>query len=237
MACRQTEGDTMSASRDYVLGNLRRGLGRGGDNSAAEHAVEERLNRHASGPVPERGRKERAERIELFMAEAGRVDVSIDKVTAVQDVPRAIAAYLAKQNLPSAVKISPDPGLSDIPWDSQPTLEANVGPADADDGVAVTGAYRGVAETGTLLLLSGPDTPTSMNFLPDTHVVVMSADQIIGSFEEVWADMRAGGADFMPRAVNWITGPSRSGDIEQTLLLGAHGPRRLHLVLIDEQGV
>lgn len=226
----------MSASRDIVLGNLRRGLGRGSDNSAAVRAVEDRLTRHASGPVPERGRKERRERVELFMAEAERVEVSIDKVAGVQEVPRAVAAYLATQNLPSTVKVSPDSNLADIPWDSQPTLDASVGPASADDDVTVTGAYRGVAETGTLLLLSGPDTPTSMNFLPDTHVVVMNADQVVGSFEEIWTDLRSRGDDFMPRAVNWITGPSRSGDIELTLLLGAHGPRRLHLVLIDEQG-
>ena len=227
----------MNTSRDTVLGNLRRALGRGDGRTAAQNAVDDRLSRHASGPIPQRGRQARAERLSTFIAESGRVDVSTDKVGSINDVPRAIAAYLAKQNLPAMVKVSPDPDLAGIPWDSQPMLVATSGLSDATDAVTVTSAFRGVAETGTLMLLSGPKTPTGMNFLPDTHIVVMNADSVIGTFEEAWTDLRARGADVMPRAVNWITGPSRSADIEQTLLLGAHGPRRLHLVLVDEQGI
>jgi L-lactate dehydrogenase complex protein LldG len=96
--------------------------------------------------------------------------------------------------------------------------------------VAVSHAFGGVAESGTLVLTSGRDNPTTLNFLPDTHIVVIDAKDIAGDYETLWARLRGQGA--MPRTVNWITGPSRSADIEQTLILGAHGPRRLHVMVV-----
>ena len=85
------------------------------------------------------------------------------------------------------------------------------------------------------MLLSGPDHPTTLNFLPDTHIVVLRASQVVGPYEDAWARLRAA-ATAMPRTVNFVTGPSRTADIEQTIQLGAHGPRRLHIVLIDDAG-
>ncbi len=96
----------------------------------------------------------------------------------------------------------------------------------------MTPAFTAVAETGTLMLRSGPDHPTTLNFLPDTHIVVLRAGQIVGPYEDAWAKLRAAGD--MPRAVNFVSGPSRTADIEQTIQLGAHGPRRLHIVLIED---
>ena len=93
-----------------------------------------------------------------------------------------------------------------------------------------------VAETGTLVLTSGPDNPTTLNFLPDTHIVVVDAKDIAGDYETVWHARcaRHYGEGALPRTVNLITGPSRSADIEQTLILGAHGPRRLHVMVVGE---
>ena len=85
------------------------------------------------------------------------------------------------------------------------------------------------------MLTSGPDTPTTLNLMPDTHIVVMRADQIVGPYEDAWDRLRARQGDkALPRTVNFITGPSRTGDIEQRIELGAHGPRRLHIVLVEE---
>ena len=107
--------------------------------------------------------------------------------------------------------------------------------AQPTDQASVTSAFAGVAETGSLALISGPDSPTSLNYLPDNHIVVLQVGQIVGSYEEVWQRLREKMSEDWPRAVNWITGPSRTADIEQELLLGAHGPRRLHVVLVDEE--
>jgi len=99
---------------------------------------------------------------------------------------------------------------------------------------SVSRAFAGVAETGTLVLTSGADNPTSLNFLPDNHIVVIDAKDVAGDYEAVWPRLREKFGDLMPRVVNLITGPSRSADIEQTLILGAHGPRRLHVIVVGE---
>ena len=100
--------------------------------------------------------------------------------------------------------------------------------------LSVTGAFAAVAETGTLMLVSGPEHPTTLNFLPDTHIVVLERNAVVGTYEEAWDRLRAatGGAP-LPRTVNFVTGPSRTGDIEMQIELGAHGPRRLHILLVE----
>jgi L-lactate dehydrogenase complex protein LldG len=115
-------------------------------------------------------------------------------------------------------------------------LEIEEGIAEAADATSLTGAFAAIAETGTLMMASGPQAPVTLNFLPENHIVVLRASQVTGTYEEAWQRLRAQlGKDVMPRAVNMITGPSRTGDIEQTILLGAHGPRRLHVLLVDDR--
>jgi L-lactate dehydrogenase complex protein LldG len=127
-----------------------------------------------------------------------------------------------------------DARLAAMPW-SETTLEAATGRSDGNDPNAVSHAFGGVAESGTLAMVSGPDNPTTLNFLPDNHIVVISAADITGDYETVWRRLRDHfGKGTMPRTVNMITGPSRSADIEQTLLLGAHGPRTLHIIIVGE---
>ena len=82
------------------------------------------------------------------------------------------------------------------------------------------------------MLPSAPERPTTLNLLPDTAIAVLRASRLVGALEEAW-DLLREDAGVMPRNVMLVTGPSRSADIEQTLELGAHGPRRLHVVLIE----
>jgi L-lactate dehydrogenase complex protein LldG len=135
--------------------------------------------------------------------------------------------------------MSPDPALDRIPWGERPLLEIGRGRADPADLASVTPCFAGIAETGTLMLVSGGERPATLNFLPDNHIVVLQTKDVIGTYEEGFARLRqaANGADggFMPRTVNFVTGPSRTADIELTLIMGAHGPRRLHVVLVDDE--
>lgn len=201
-----------------------------------------RLGDPRANLIPARGRLGDKARVDLFIREAERVDATVARVSSAAGVPREVGRYLAKNNLPTSLKIAPDVSGENIPWTEQTLLSVEKGAADGTEQVGVSRAFAGVAETGTLVLLSGPGNPTTLNFLPPTHVVVISAAEITGDYERVWDRLRAehtgeetdGGGRFMPRTVNWITGPSRTADIEQTLLLGAHGPQRLHIVIIDD---
>jgi L-lactate dehydrogenase complex protein LldG len=126
-----------------------------------------------------------------------------------------------------------DPRLFDLPWSQEGALEVRHGPSDGNDEVGVSHAFGGVAETGTVVMVSGADNPTTINFLPEHHIVVIDATSIQGDLETAIAGIRARfGKGEMPRTVNLISGPSRSGDIEQKLILGAHGPRALHLIVV-----
>jgi L-lactate dehydrogenase complex protein LldG len=230
-------GAPMSAARDQVLGAIRSALGRGALPAAATAALDARLAAPTPGPVPVRGQHGAPDGIALFVFEAERVNATTERLASWDEVPARIAAYLRAANRQLEVRVAPDPALARIPWDTEPTLTMSTGAGRPTDAVAVTSAFAGVAETGTLVLLSGPESPTTLNFLPTDHIVVMPSDRIVGSYEDAWSRLRAQrGAGALPRVVNWITGPSRTADIEQTLLLGAHGPRRLHILLIDGPG-
>jgi L-lactate dehydrogenase complex protein LldG len=206
----------------------------GRENGADDTAAAARLADRPRGPAVARGRLAPAPRVELFQAMAQEASATVARLASAADIPAAVADYLARENLPAEIRLAPDPALAAVPWDRRPLLTVTTGISDGNQAVSVTRAFAAVAETGTLALTSGPDTPTTLNLLPDTHIVVLRADSVVGGLEEVWPRLRAAYGDrAMPRTLNFITGPSRSADIEQKLLMGAHGPRRLHILLVD----
>jgi len=223
------------SARDLIFSSIRRSLGVSGKEATRRKAVADRLAQHPVGIVPARGQLPAQERLALFRAMVEAANGSIEEIADANDVPSAIAALLRRHNLPMALKRGADPRLAALPWERAGTLEVSVGPSAGNDLVAVSHAFGAVAESGTLMLVSGPDNPTTLNFLPDTHVVVVDAKDVAGDYETLWRKLREKfGAGAMPRTVNLITGPSRSADIEQTLILGAHGPRRLHVIVVGE---
>ena len=225
----------MSAGRAQILGAVRRALKRGAVSDETRATLEARLAEAPRGLVPKRSDGDPAARVELFETMATEVAATVERVPDDESVPGAVAGYLKRHNLPADLKLAPAPELAALPWDREPMLSLRQGRAAPEDAVSVTGAFAAVAETGTLMLLSGPEGPTTLNFMPDNHIVVLKASQVVGAYEEAWDRLRAArGRAEMPRAVNFITGPSRTGDIEQKIELGAHGPRRLHIVLIED---
>lgn len=223
------------SSREVVLGSIRRSLGVSGREAPRRQAVADRLAHHPRGLVPERGQRPPAERLEVFRQMVEAAAGTVAKLPRAEDVPAAVAAFLRAHNLPMAVRRGDDPRLAGLPWERAGALEVTTGASDGHQLVAVSHAFGGVAETGTLILFSGRDNPTTLNFLPDTHIVVVEARDVAGDYETVLARLREKfGAGEMPRTVNMITGPSRSADIEQMLILGAHGPRRLHVLVVGE---
>jgi L-lactate dehydrogenase complex protein LldG len=218
--------------RADIIGRVRArvGLRRTEDDEAR---LAERLARHPRNLVPARAELDPEARRKLFVDMAVEAAASVDVVAGAEAVPEAVADYLMAHNLPARLVIAPDPRLDAFPWQETPLLGIRRGKAEPDDAVGLTPAFAAIAESGTLLLVSGRDNPTTVNFLPETHIVVLWRDQIVGAYEDAWDRLRATFDDAVPRTLNLITGPSRSADIEQTLQMGAHGPRRLHIIMID----
>ena len=220
-------------TKDAILGALRRGLRRGPLPEDQQAMLRGRLERHPRQLIPARSRLPRQAQIALFVANVEKEFGTVAHVADAAEVPGAIADYLAAQNLPGSLVMAPHPELRDIPWSARPLLEIREGRAEGTDMVSVQHGFAAIAETGTLMLPSGPARPVTLNILTDTAIVVLRASRVVGAYEEAWDLLRAEiGA--MPRNVMLVTGPSRSADIEQTLELGAHGPRALHIVLIGD---
>jgi L-lactate dehydrogenase complex protein LldG len=234
------EGQGMSDARAQILAGIRKSLKR---ESAAATPLETRLAKPPRGPLPARAQGlDRGGLVHLFEKQAREVACSVTRVATLAEVPAELQRYLKSQNLPAQVEMSPDPTLDRVPWKSAPMLELARGKPSGAEGVGVTSAFAAVAETGTLMIPSGATSPATMNFLPDTHVVVLPASRVVGPLEDAWAKLRASVpgamvASSMPRTVNLITGPSRTGDIEQKIEMGAHGPRRLHLIVVEDDAL
>ena len=235
----------MSTAREQILAALREGY-RGRNELVAKVGVDARLVRRQPNLVPERGKPEPRKRIAAFTAMAEEASATVARVNTMIDVPGAVADFLRMHNLPMRAALAPDPLLDAARWERRKTLELRKGRAEPFDEVGISLAFRAVAETGTLVMLSGEGTPTTLNFLPETEIVILPAERVVGAYEEALAPLRTNGKEpaegdaenaprhTLPRVVNFITGPSRSADIEQTLQLGAHGPRRLHIIIVDD---
>jgi L-lactate dehydrogenase complex protein LldG len=220
-------------SREAMLNAIRRGLRRGKLPPDQAAMLRGRLATRPRQLIPARSRLPHAEQVTLFVRNVEKEFGSVARVADADAVPGAVADYLAAQNLPSSLVMAPHPELREIPWSARPLLTIREGRAEATDLVSVQHAFAAIAETGTLMLPSAPERPTTLNLLADTEIVVLRASRLVGAYEEAW-DMLRAEMGAMPRNVMLVTGPSRSADIEQTLELGAHGPRQLHVVLIDD---
>jgi len=210
------------SARDRILARVKRATG-GGD----EAAVEVRLGMPAQpAPVPAVGQTGGDARIAQFMAKVKGVDGTVSRLASIDDLPQALAQELRARNLPAAIRTGSDAAF-DCDWG---TVERSIGPGRIEEPATLSRARMGIAETGTLVLASGPENPVTLAFLGETHFVVLEAEDIRAGFEDMWTTWRAQGLD--PRTVNLVTGPSRSADIGQTLQLGAHGPVALHVFVV-----
>lgn len=210
----------MTTARDAILRSVRIGLKRGALDDAQCAALDARVPHHTR-PAFDEDLVERF--VRKFESRAG----TVARVARRDEVPAAVEAYRTGLQLPARAAIGA--ALEDLAWPDD--WAVNHGAASVDETMSVTAAVAGVAETGSLMLCGGPDSPTTHNFVPDDHVVVLDTSAIVAHFEDAWTVLRAR-PQGLPRATNFISGPSRTADVEQTIQLGAHGPRRVHIVLI-----
>lgn len=223
----------MSTSRDRILGRIRTGV------NAAERTAEQnvmlkaRLSSPSRGVIPSRVDVSQSELVDLFQSIAEAQACTIVRVGSEQEAVAEVSEFLRSNNLSAKIVMSPSEKVSDLPWQDGPSLDRREGVAIASDETSVTPVACAVAETGTMVAVSGPETPTTLNFVPDNHVVIVRESDLVKSYEDSWDVIRKQGT--IPRAVNWLSGPSRSADIGQTMYMGAHGPRRQHVIFIEGQ--
>lgn len=198
------------------------------DDNKRRHAAEAWINARQRGPQPdwrEEGLQKR------FLRQLALMSCTVERVASAADAPAAVERYLATNELGREAVVNP--ALGHLKW-QEAGLTVSLRAALGTDRVGITGCCAAVAETGTLMLVSGPETPPSVSLLPETHVAVLAAAAIVPTLEEALGRLRTL-FPAMPPAINFISGPSRTADIEQTLVLGAHGPCRVHVVLLSDQ--
>ena len=220
------------AARDATLGRVRKALAKAGDRAKARADAESYMSAHAHGPRPAMP----ADLLAKFMTRATDMQSTVERIADRREIPGAVARYVDGLDLPPALAAQKShagvcwPEFADLDWKGA-SLAIEARPTTGNDRLGVTGTFCAIAETGTLVVLSGADTPTATTLLPDTHVAVLRPDRIVSGMEEAFALVRREkGA--MPRAMNMISGPSRTGDVEQTIVLGAHGPFRVHILVV-----
>nr|VFK36367.1 MAG: L-lactate dehydrogenase complex protein LldG [Candidatus Kentron sp. SD]VFK38564.1 MAG: L-lactate dehydrogenase complex protein LldG [Candidatus Kentron sp. SD] len=224
----------MIDARSSILSRIRASLA-GGDKNASLQFVPDRLEKRLPSP-PAAPRPAISER-NLARSFVTRLELVAGTVIHVPDldaVPSVIVRHLEQYRLPHELVATRTPIIEDIPWSKlgPKKITLHYRAAIRTDKTSLTSAFSAIAETGTLVLVSGEQTPTTLNFLPEDHMVILTRDQIVPYMEDVWKKIRATFIS-LPRTINFITGPSRTADIEQTMQLGAHGPRRLTVILLE----
>lgn len=214
----------MNDSRSAILARLSGVFGR--EARPDDPAVTERIREHGRGPQPQWTESAR----ERFLAKLEKVAGTWADLAGSDMLAQAVVDYLAAQNLPQRLSVAPHPLLDRVDWPRG--WQVTRGRGQGEDRMSLAVAFCGIAETGSLVLLAGPDSPTTLNFLPDDFLCVLDEKRIVPRMEDAW-DLLRTERGVMPRAVNIVTGPSRTADVEQTIQLGAHGPRRLHVLVLS----
>ncbi len=221
----------MTSARAEIFSRLERSLGRKRLSDVESKALNARLESPPRNLIP--AYAQNTDAIELF---AKMAPLSAATLTRVHDwslVPKEVTAFARLFNLPSQAVATQEDEMTKLPW-GKGVLTTRFVKVDRNDLVGVSLAHAGIAETGTIVDLSCADHPMSINHLPENHISILPASRIVATYEEFWDQMRdTFGPGHMPRTALWITGPSRTADVGQQMLFGAHGPVREHIIIVE----
>ena len=201
-------------SREQVLSSVRAALG-------DAHERKSLPTTRPAGPTYGTGR------MAQFINRLEAHSCTWERIAVLDEVPIRVMNWLAERQLPARIAVAAP--LAGLAWPDD--LARHSDKAGIDEVSAVSKAFAAIAESGSLAMYSGPDSPITHNYAPEFHIIVIEATELRDNQEDVWEMVRATGA--MPRALNLIAGPSRTGDVEQTIQLGAHGPRQVHVLIVE----
>lgn len=216
----------MNNSRELILNKLRKN-----QSQTAQKNIQNYLLAHSRGPVP----KLKDTLLKQFINKVEAVSGTVKCINNEQDIPIAINEYISSEAIPANFVAANNKTLKQLHWDDSFNIEYRA--ASSNDITSLSVAYAGIAETGSLVLCSSAESATTLNFLPDNFICVIRRNEIFQSMEDIWdllrSDIKQNKLKEIPRSINFITGPSRTADVEQTIQLGAHGPRRLHVIILE----
>jgi L-lactate dehydrogenase complex protein LldG len=201
-------------ARDEILGAIR----------ARKKKVADRPPPYVAPPLPD-------DPVGVFAKRASLANAIVIELDALAEVPATIAELLRSRNMEAAVHLPPDPAAAGLDWKTVPGLELKSTPP-GPDSAALNFVKYGIAETGTLFYPASAERPASWHFRPGFEIAVLKAGDIKHRLEDALTSLKSAGP--LPHTVNLVTGPSRTGDIEQTLELGAHGPKALAVLIVRE---
>ena len=196
-------------------------------NSAGRVELERKALGSAAAPPPPA-----AELCEAFLINVLKNQGSVDCAGNRAEAVKAVANYLYGNFRSHRLVAGNDSRLAAMPWRDAGVLP-RFGSLEAGEPVALSYAQLGVAETGAVITWTGKGNPAANNLLPEHHIVLVDAADLVASLEQAWErinlDMEKSGR---PRGINFIAGPSSTADIEGQLVYGAHGPRCWHVILL-----
>ena len=205
-------------SRENIFRRLRPSKPRDPQNAL------DRLNQQSRNLIPARGLNSNKDTFIFYATQSG---ATLDTLESLEQIPEKTMEFLSRHNLAAQIRLAPDPVLQELPWPK--ILEVSSGPARDADQTSLTSVVAAIAETGSLLVASSSRHPSTLNILPENHLVLLKSADIVGCYEDAYDRLQGQ----IPRTMTLITGPSRTGDIELKIQLGAHGPRRLHILLLN----
>lgn len=220
-------------SREQIFADIRKGLGRGEAEPQQRQKALDRIAARKANLIPQRAQLAQDQQIDLFRQMATNAAAKIIDIEALEQLPQMVGEWLRHQEIDQLVRATP-PEFDALDWSLATGINVETRIAQSGDRASLTHCFAAIAETGTLMLHSQQDSPTTLNFLPDIHLVLLKSSQVVGVYEEAWAKLREARGDNWPRSVNMITGPSRSADIGQVLHMGAHGPCELIIFMMND---
>lgn len=221
-------------AKAQILAQIRQNLKIAGDQTDRVKRVKERLQQHPRNILPSRVPQDSKQQLSVFQSFCAENAISVAEITSFADVPLAVQDFLKSHNQPAQIKATDESFLKEINWQQQPLLDISYGACTKSDKTAISGCLAAIAETGTIMVHSGSDFPMGAAFFPDNHIVIVKESQMMGWYEQAWDQIRAIYPDLLPRQVTLVSGPSRTGDIEHKVQLGAHGPKKMHILLLKD---
>jgi len=224
---------THSDAREEIIRTLRKSLRREALPPETLADLQNRLLHPERGVIPRQAQGTHAALVERFTEKAVAAQASVAHLSSLEQVPRTVALFAREHSFPARALLPHQSRLHAMEW-AQAEVETATGSPARNCPLGVTACFAAIAESGTVMVHSGPGHPHALHIVPETLLVVVTENQIVGAYEDALDLARARlRHNAWPRIISWITGPSRTADIAGVILFGAHGSRRIHILLID----